>query len=59
MLKFTGNFISIVQIPLINHSNQTIMTIETNEENLNSAKIALRKAGMKIPSPCKIHINNN
>ena len=36
--------------------NQTIMTIETFEQHVESAKSALRKAGMKIPSPCKVNI---
>jgi len=38
---------------------QIIMTIETNQENLEDAKNALRKAGMKIPTPCKIEIKEN
>jgi large subunit ribosomal protein L10e len=38
--------------------NQAIMTIETNEQYIDFAKSALRKAGMKIPSPCKIQILN-
>ena len=37
-------------------TNQTIMTIETSEQYVDLAKSALRKAGMKIPSPCKINI---
>jgi len=39
--------------------NQIIMTIETTEENIADAKNALRKAGMKIPTPCKISIKEN
>ena len=38
--------------------NQVIMTIETTEQNIDFAKDALRKAGMKIPTPCKVQINN-
>ena len=38
--------------------NQIIMTIETNEQFIEQAKKALRKAGMKIPSPCKVNIDN-
>jgi len=49
----------IVSIAAKINRNQIIMTIETNEQNINFAKDALRKAGMKIPSPCKIQINNN
>ena len=35
---------------------QVIMTIETTEPFIEPAKSALRKAGMKIPSPCKISV---
>ena len=35
---------------------QVIITIETTEPFIESAKSALRKAGMKIPSPCKINV---
>lgn len=35
--------------------NQIIMTIETNKENIDTAKNALRKAGMKLPTPCVIN----
>lgn len=36
--------------------NQIIMTIETTEDNIDTAKNALRKAGMKLPTPCKISL---
>jgi len=39
--------------------DQVIMTIETSEQNIIAAKEALRKAGMKIPSPCTINIEYN
>jgi len=39
--------------------NQSVMTIETTEQNMDNAKSALRKAGMKIPSPCKVQIIND
>jgi len=48
----------IVSIAARVHPNQIIMTIETNEQNLDYAKSALRKAGMKIPTPCKVNIEN-
>ena len=48
----------IVSIAARVRPNQVIMTIETNEQNLDYAKSALRKAGMKIPSPCKINVEN-
>lgn len=38
--------------------NQIIMTLETYEQNIPEAKIALRKAGIKIPSPCKVILDN-
>ena len=52
-------FGKIVSIAAKLNRNQIIMTIETNEQNINFAKDALRKAGMKIPSPCKIQISEN
>jgi large subunit ribosomal protein L10e len=36
--------------------NQMIITVETNENAIGHAKNALRKAGMKIPSPCKVTV---
>jgi len=36
--------------------NQVIMVIETSESFVEEAKSALRKAGMKIPTPCKVNI---
>ena len=49
----------IVSIAAKLNKNQVLMTIETTEQNIDFAKAALRKAGMKIPSPCKIQITNN
>ena len=37
--------------------NQIIITVETTESFIEQAKAALRKAGMKIPSPCKVNVN--
>jgi large subunit ribosomal protein L10e len=34
--------------------NQVVMLIDTTENYIQEAKSALRKAGMKIPSPCKV-----
>lgn len=39
--------------------NQTIITIETTEQFIEQAKNSLRKAGMKIPSPCKVKVGKN
>jgi large subunit ribosomal protein L10e len=36
--------------------NQVIMTVETTEQYIEHAKNALRKAGMKITSPCKVNV---
>jgi len=38
-------------------ANQKIISIETTEQFVPQAKEALRKAGMKIPSPCKVNID--
>jgi len=38
------------------NTDQIVMTIETTEENVDTAKNALRKAGMKLPTPCKIEL---
>ncbi len=37
-------------------ADQAIMTIETFEQHTGFAKNALRNAGIKIPSPCKVNI---
>jgi len=49
----------IVSVAAKLNRNQVLMTIETTEQNIDYAKDALRKAGMKIPSPCKIQITDN
>ncbi len=36
--------------------NQLIITVETTEPFVDHAKNALRKAGMKIPAPCKVSV---
>lgn len=40
------------------HKGKKIITVEVNEENLTNAKTALRKARMKLPTPCKIEITD-
>ena len=45
----------IVSIAAHVKPDQVIMTVETTEQHIDQAKDALRKAGMKIPSPCKIN----
>jgi len=37
-------------------AKQIVMTIDTLKQNLEHAKNALRKAGMKISSPCSVNI---
>jgi len=37
--------------------DQIVMTVETSEEHIGLAKIALRKAGIKLSPPCSININ--
>jgi large subunit ribosomal protein L10e len=39
--------------------DQKIITIETSEQYIDDAKSALRKAGMKIPSPCKVNLDKS
>lgn len=36
--------------------NQIIISVETTEPFIEQSKAALRKAGMKIPSPCKVNV---
>ena len=37
--------------------NQNLITISTNKAFFLTAKDALRRASMKLPTPCSIHIN--
>lgn len=36
--------------------NQIIMSVDISEENVDLAKKALKKAGMKLPTPCTVHL---
>ena len=38
------------------NANQTVMTIDTTKQHFLHAKKALRKAGMKLSTPCTINI---
>jgi large subunit ribosomal protein L10e len=40
-------------------ANQVIMTVETTEQFIQPSKEALRKAGMKIPSPCTVNLDKS
>jgi large subunit ribosomal protein L10e len=51
-----SSFGKIVSTAALIKPNQEIITIETSEQFISYAKDALRKAGMKIPSPCRINI---
>ena len=39
-------------------ADQIVMSIETHDQYIKQAKEALIKAGIKLPSPCKVSINN-
>lgn len=39
--------------------DQVIITVETFENHIAPAKEALRKAGMKVPTPCSINVDIN
>jgi large subunit ribosomal protein L10e len=54
-----ASFGKIVSLAARVNRNQIIMSVETTEQNIEYAKNALRKAGMKIPTPCKIQIFYN
>jgi large subunit ribosomal protein L10e len=38
------------------HSGQKIMTLETTQNHFATAKLALKRAAIKLPSPCYIEI---
>ena len=38
-------------------ADQIIMTVETTEQFIQASKEALRKAGMKLPSPCSVNLH--
>jgi large subunit ribosomal protein L10e len=38
-------------------TDQIIMTVETTEQFIQASKEALRKAGMKLPSPCSVNLH--
>jgi large subunit ribosomal protein L10e len=54
-----ASFGKIVSIAARVKKNQTIIDLETDAKNIQQAKIALRKAGMKLPSPCHIVVNGS
>ncbi len=51
-----GSFGSLVGTAARVRQGQTIIKIATTDSNLRHAKSALRKAGIKMPTPCRIEI---
>lgn len=51
-----GAFGSLVGTAARVQAGQKLITIRTTEPNIRHAKAALRKAGIKIPTPCRIEI---
>ncbi len=49
-----ASFGKIVSIAARVQRNQTVIDVETTKKNMKHAKNALRKAGMKLPSPCRV-----
>jgi large subunit ribosomal protein L10e len=52
-----ASFGKIVSIAARLKRDQVLIDIETYPQHIKLAKSALRKAGIKIPSPCRIEIN--
>jgi len=40
-------------------TDQVLMSVETSEAYIDHAKKALRKGGMKLPTPCKINVTED
>ena len=51
-----GSFGSLVGTAARVKRGQTIIKIKTTNSNLRHAKSALRKAGIKVPTPCRIEV---
>jgi large subunit ribosomal protein L10e len=51
-----ASFGKIVSTAALLKPGHSLLSIETTTENISHAKDALRKAGMKIPSPCIVSI---
>ncbi|MFQ5884100.1 MAG: 50S ribosomal protein L16 [Thermoplasmata archaeon] len=51
-----GSFGSLVGTAARVRSGQKLIFIRTTEANIKHAKDALRKAGIKMPSPCRIEV---
>ena len=46
-----------ISVEAIVKKGQRIITIDVQEKNFEDAKIALKRAGMKLPVPCKIVVD--
>ena len=46
-----------VSVEAIVKKNQRVITIETDKKNFESARLALKRAGMKLPVSCKIVVD--
>ena len=48
---------NVQDLEAIVKKNQRVITIDCQEKNFEEAKVALKRAGMKLPVPCKIVID--
>ena len=46
-----------ISVEAIVKKDQRIITIDCQEKNFEEAKVALKRAGMKLPVPCKIVVD--
>ena len=46
-----------ISVEAIVKKDQRIITIDCQEKNFEDAKLALKRAGMKLPVPCKIVVD--
>ena len=46
-----------ISVEAIVKKDQRIITIDIQEKNFEDAKIALKRAGMKLPVPCKVVVD--
>ena len=43
-----------ISVEALVKTNQKVMSIDVNPKNFEDAKVALRRAGMKLPVSCRI-----
>ncbi|MGX8693784.1 MAG: ribosomal protein L16, partial [Methanobrevibacter sp.] len=46
-----------ISVEAIVKKDQRIVTIDCHAKNFEEAKVALKRAGMKLPVPCKIVVD--